>query len=144
MPEVNVANSQLHQSFPRLIQKRLDSLDGINLARQAGQDRRLIPAAAADLQHPAFRTNIQIPRHQRDDIRLADRLPMPNRRRPVIVRLIAPLGREETLARNAPQRGEHPLVVDPALDDLLADHPFQRRYRKFVTHAYSYIIECNS
>jgi hypothetical protein len=120
--------------MPRLVEQRLDAFDGVNLARELREDGGLVAAARADLQHLVVRLGVEPLGHERDHVRLADRLPMSDRRGAVGERFGGAIGGEELLARHGPQRVEHALVADTAVNHLPADHFFQRRRLFHIIH----------
>jgi len=77
--KADVSSAQVHQTFPRVVEQRLDALDRIHLVGQPRQDRGLISASRADFQDLVFRLDVEPLGHQRDDVRLADRLAEPDR-----------------------------------------------------------------
>jgi hypothetical protein len=62
-------------------------------------------------------------RHQRDDVRLRDRLAVADRQRPVVVGVLRLVGIDEQMTRHAAHRIEHPPVVDVAARKLPLHHP---------------------
>ena len=92
-----------------------NGFDGINLRAQRRQYRRLIAGARADLQHLFARLRIQLLRHIRHDVRLGNRLVVPDRARMIAIRI----GKRTKRLRNKKMAGnlrhhiKHPLIANP-------------------------------
>ena len=77
----------------RLLCELRVSLDARHVGTQLSQDGRLVPAAGADLEHvrpgPAgLARRPSLLGHGRDDVRLGDRLPLPDRQGIVSIRVV--------------------------------------------------------
>ena len=92
------------------------------LAGQLGQHRGLIAAARADFEHFFVARQFQGFGHQRDDVRLADRLAAIDGHGPVGVGLVPHVGWQEDLARDALHGGQHAGVDNSAAHELILDH----------------------
>ena len=114
--KVNVADVQIHQPLERLIQQRLDPLHAVDFFGDLAEYRGLVSAARADLQHAAGRLEHQPVGHQRDDIRLADGLPVPDGQGASSEGAVALLSREKLIARRRAHGGDHPRIRDPPID----------------------------
>ena len=68
--DVNVRVALLGECPPRLYPKFLDDFDGVNLARQFRQHRRLITGPGSDLQHFVAWLQIELLGHESDYVRL--------------------------------------------------------------------------
>jgi len=71
---LDVAVTKPRKPFPGKPPQRFDDLDGERLGGKLTEDRRLIAGPGADLQHLRPGCQTQQVRHQRDDVRLRDRL----------------------------------------------------------------------
>ena len=65
---------QVHQPFPRFVEQRFHALDAEDFAGEFGEDRGLVAAAGAQFQHAMIGMDVEPLGHQRDDVRLTDRL----------------------------------------------------------------------
>src|SRR5207253_1429549 len=99
------------------------ALDGADAAGELGQHGGLIPGAGSDLQDLFRAAQLEQLRHEPDDVRLGDRLLLADRQRMVAVSAIAQRLLDEEMARHPSHRGEDALVGNPALHELLLDHP---------------------
>ena len=98
----DVREAELRQAArPRRVGQLLVPLDGVDLARDPAEDRRGVARAGADLEHAIAGPERERRGHQRDDVRLRDRLPALDRQRRVLVGELRELGGEERLARTS-------------------------------------------
>ena len=98
------------------------ALDADDLAGQLGQHGRLITAAGADLQHLLAAGELQRLGHQRDHVRLADRLAAVDGQGAVGVSLVAEGRGDELFAGHAGHGRQHPRIADPPPSQLPLDH----------------------
>ena len=68
--------------------------------------------------------------HERHDVGLGDRLPAPDRKRVVGIRLSGLVGRDEEVAWNLSHHLQNAFVLDAAGGDLTLDHPGPRSGRR--------------
>src|SRR3954467_13278045 len=106
----------------RALRELGQALDGVHLACQLREHRRLVAGAGADVEHALVAAQRHELADQPDHRRLRDRLPAADRKRGVVVRAPAQLLRHEQLARHAFNRVEHALVADVAVRELTLDH----------------------
>ena len=135
MSKMHVTNLHFHQPLPRLIQQRFQSFDAVYLTGKLREDGGLVSAPGPDLQDLVINTDIQPLGHERDHVRLADRLAVPDRSGAIGERLVLGSSREKSIARHPAQCRDHPLVADSPLDHLLLDHRFQSGYFFYVIHS---------
>ena len=77
----------LFQAAERFLIKRPDDLDGVNVGRDFEENSGLVAAAGADLEDFLAGFDLEQFGHQRDDVRLADRLAVADRQRLIVVGL---------------------------------------------------------
>jgi hypothetical protein len=83
-----------------------------------------VARSGADLEHPVPGGNAGGIDHQRDDVRLADRLLFANRQRAVLIGELAQRFRNEALARDRAKGIEDRGRFDSAAAELPLDHAF--------------------
>ena len=110
---LHVRDPQLRQHPPGGRGQGGKAFDGDDFSRQPGKDRRLISAAGPDLQHVFDAREIQLLRHQRDDVGLADGLPVADGESRVFVRGVLQRLRDELLAWRLFDRVEDALSLIP-------------------------------
>lgn len=79
--------------------------------------------------------------HKRNDVRLRNGLPRPDRERAVFVGTLLQGRLYEQVAGNLPHRRNNPLIDDVSSPELLLHHPPSRRFRArfiLVRHASSW------
>jgi hypothetical protein len=81
----NIAVTEPTEALARLGGQRLDPLGAVDALHQARQHRRLVARAGAHLEHLVAVPDLEQIRHQRNDVGLRDRLPVPDRKRAVLV-----------------------------------------------------------
>ena len=128
VPDLDAGIALVLEALPRRPGKLLDDFDCEDVRRQVSEDRRLIAGAAADLQDLPGGWQLQMLGHQRDDVRLGDRLPVADRKRRVVIGLVADRRRNERVPRDREHRVEHARVGDgiapvARVGDLSLDHP---------------------
>jgi len=69
-----MADAKCHEAFEGFVEERFDSLDGVDLSGEAGQDCGLIAAACADFQDAVSALDIEMLSHESDNVGLADGL----------------------------------------------------------------------
>jgi hypothetical protein len=103
----DVRDAEVGEPIGRDAREILVSLDGVDLAREVGEDGRGIARAGADLQHAIAGTELERRGHQGDDVWLRDRLPLLDRQWAVDVGELLEVGREKGLARHTAHRLQH-------------------------------------
>ena len=117
-----LAVAGLRERLARSLGELRDSLDRDHLRRELGEHGGLVAGARADVEDALVAFESKERADRRDDERLRDRLPMPDRKGAVVVRVRTnALGNEE-LARDSSHRIEDALVGDPASTKLPFDH----------------------
>ena len=86
MQHVHIRIAELGQHRGRLFGELADALDRINIPGNSREDGRRVTRAGADLQHLFTAFERQSLGHQRDDIRLRDRLLFCDRQRCIFIR----------------------------------------------------------
>ena len=66
----DIVVAHILQPLPRRLGQRRDSLDAVNLARQAGKNRGLVPGSGTDFEHDAVFRELQHVSHQGDNVGL--------------------------------------------------------------------------
>ena len=84
------------------------------LRRQGGKDGRLVAGPRADVEHPLGAVQREQRADRRDDVRLGDRLAVPDRKRTVVVGAMPELLRNEQLTGHGGDRREYPVVGNTA------------------------------
>src|SRR5262245_51068487 len=108
---------------PRLLRQLRDPLDGVHLAGELGQDRRLVAGAGPDVEHLLGAGQPERLGDASDHVGLGNRLAVPDRQGRVGVRTVPFSLRDEELARDPLHRREHAFVNDVAAAKLVLDHP---------------------
>ena len=122
--------AQRLQVAPRLRDQRADALDRVHGLRELREDRGLVAAAGADLEHAVELAAVARELgHARDDPGLRDRLPAADRQRRVLVGADRERLVDEDVARHRVHRGQHDLVADALLAQAL-DHARARARRR--------------
>src|SRR3990172_9271251 len=110
------------ERFFRPLGERWEDLDRVHVARQPGENRRLVAGAGPDLQDPVFRLRVEKLRHDRHDVRLRDRLFLADGERMVRVGHGSyGLGHEE-MPRHGSHGFEHPGVRNASRFHLALHH----------------------
>ena len=104
--------TKLRQKLGRSVGKLGDALDRIDLAAELCEHGGLVAATGADLEDSIARGCAEKLGHQRDDVRLRDRLPVPERQREISICLVGLARRHELVPRHATQRLEHTAILD--------------------------------
>ena len=125
--EVNMAEAKCHEAFEGFVEEGLDSLDGVDLSGEAGEDCGLIAASCADFQDAVRALDIEMLSHESDNVGLADGLAVADGGCAVGVSVGAHVGREEELAGSASDGGEDARIADAPIHELLLDHLLVRR-----------------
>src|SRR4029450_954431 len=120
-PDVVVA--ELLEQTPGPFGQARQPLDRANPSRELGQHRGLVAGARADLQDLLLAPELEELGHEPDDVGLGDRLLLADRQRMVAVGAVAKRLFDEEMAWDPSHRGEHALVGDSAMRELLLDHP---------------------
>ena len=97
----NVVQPQFAEAALGIAQQPAMPLDREHPAAQACEDRSLIPRTGTDLERIVPLAKIEILGHQRDHVRLADRLTLADRQGRVLVGLIFKGGRHDPLEKQA-------------------------------------------
>ena len=92
--------------------ERAETLDGVDPPRQAGEDRRLVAGAGADLEHAVLFADVERGGHHADDHRCADGLAAVDRQSLVGIGGGVHLRRNEQVARHQLDRRHHASVGD--------------------------------
>ena len=130
-PGDDVVEAKLPEPLLCLAQQRAVALDGIDPPAEFRKDRGLVSRPRPDLEHTHPRAELQGARHERNDIRLADGLSLLDRKRRILVGLVAEVGEHEFLAGNALQCRQHAGVGDPRLTQFHDQPDFSRVVRHF-------------
>jgi len=110
--ERDVADARALQRLGRAERQVRVALDRPHVAHQEREDRRVIAGAGPHVEHPVPRMQVEELRHARDDERLGDRLTAADPERRVVVGVLAQVGGDERLPRNAGDRVQHAVVGD--------------------------------
>ncbi len=123
VPEVDVGMAGIRQGGGGLLGELRDPLDGVDVACDLGENRCCIAGARADLQHGLAALELQGLDHERDDIRLGNRLARTNGQRHVGVGTSAQPPRHKLFARHRPHCLEDQRIAHPAGRHLACHHP---------------------
>jgi len=104
--------SERREARLRLGEECRHDLDRVHLTRQLCQDSRLIARAGAHFEHATRRRQIEQRGHHGHNVRLRDRLPMPDRERLISVRLLNGLGWHKQVPGHSCHSLQNDLVVD--------------------------------
>ena len=118
----DVGVAELAKPRLRPLGERQDDLDRVDPGGEAGEDRRVVARAGADLEHPVAGREAELLAHDRDDVGLRDRLALADRQRVVGVGFGAKGSGHEQMPRHLGHRGEDAFVADAAGGDLALDH----------------------
>ena len=92
--------------------ERLDDFDGINLRHKLGEHRGLVTRTGPDFQHAVRRLGIQLFGHEGNDVRLGNGLAITDGQGAVLVSPGLEFRRDEFVAGNLAQGGQHARVGD--------------------------------
>src|SRR5262249_8692640 len=120
-PDVVVA--ELLEESPRALGQARKPLDRADSPGELGQHGRLVAGSGAHLQDLLLAAQLEQLGHEADDVGLRDRLLLADRQRMIAVGAVAQRPLAEETARHPPHGAQDPLVSDPALHELLLDHP---------------------
>ena len=98
------------------------ALDPDHLAGDAADDSCRVAGTGSDLEHLVAGLDAGRLDHQRDDIRLGNRLPRLDRQRMVAIRKVAIVGADELLARDRTESFDNLPLRDSAALQLALDH----------------------
>ena len=112
----------LFQAAERFLIKRPDDLDGVNVGRDFEENSGLVAAAGADLEDFLAGFDLEQFGHQRDDVRLADRLAVADRQRLIVVGLPSQVRFHKLVPRHPAHGLEHHRVRHAPGADLFFDH----------------------
>src|SRR3990172_12819407 len=104
--------SQLFKKFSGLKMQLHMALYCEHTASKFGKHHRLIPRTRADLQYFAIRLRVELFRHERNGVRLGDRLTARDRKSRVFVRLPGKWRQDEKLALNLAESFQYAFVAD--------------------------------
>ena len=126
MEHRDVRESETGKPLGRDACQLLVPLDGVDLVSDPAENRRRVTRPRPHLQHTITGAERRRRRHQRDDVRLRDRLPALDRQGRIRVRELLELRGEKRLARDTPHRREHGRITDAPGGDVRADHLLSR------------------
>ena len=106
-----------------VLAERLDDLDRVDVFDERAEDRRLVAAAGADLEHLVGRLRVELLGHVGDDQGRRDRLALADRQRHVVIGQRPLRLGDKLVPRRLPHRLNHPRVFHARRDHLLIDHP---------------------
>jgi hypothetical protein len=132
--EPAVADAHLDRAVARDAQRRprpdgehLEPLDRDHARRELVEHGGAVARAGADVEHPLRALQREQRAHRGHDVRLGDRLALPDREGGVVVGVRHVRRRDEGLAGHALHRRQNALVLDPAATQLAVDHPRPQR-----------------
>ena len=120
--DFDVGVSQTGKALARHFGQLWVTLNAKDVRDDLREKRGLISRAGSQLQHAILRTKLGCLKHRSDDVWLRNRLTTANRQRPIFVSMLAQLGRDELLARNFANCGEHALIEDSPSLELTLHH----------------------
>ena len=129
----DIARADAVQNDARAIVQMRDAFDGNDLRGEPRQHRGLVTAAGADFEHALDAAEPRDLARERDHVRLRDGLVGADRKRAVVVGMVAQLGGDEAIARHGAHRREHAGILDAAGLELLGHH-FLARLRRIHRH----------
>jgi hypothetical protein len=98
------------------------ALDGVDVATEFSEQGGLVSGAGADFEDYVGGVEAEEFEHEGDDVGLGDGLSFPDRKRRVVVSVLAKRGAYEFMARDPGHDGEDSDVADAALGELSNDH----------------------
>src|SRR6516165_4707822 len=122
MQYMHVMVAEIGERRRGLLGELADSLDGVNISGDFGENGGRIARSSADLEHPLAAVEPERLRHECDDVGLRDGLALLNRQWRVFVGEFAKLLRQERLAGNAAHGVQHQFGADAPGDDGLFNH----------------------
>lgn len=122
MENVDVRYAEISKRRRGLLGELADPLDRVHVAGDAREHRGRVSRAGSDLEHLLTALEREGVRHQRDDVRLRDRLAGSDGQRRVLVGELGERRRQELLARDGAHGGENELRADAARGDGTVDH----------------------
>ena len=128
-PERTVSDDERHVPDPHRREeppgaggKGREALDRHQFSAEAREDRRLVPRTGPDLENLLRAGKPERGRHLGDDVRLGDRLPLPDGERLVRVGEVPHLLRNEEVPRHLFHYRQHALVANSPTADLFLHH----------------------
>src|SRR6185295_5138582 len=103
----DVIDRKALQAAFRTRRQFLNDIDRVNALDELCGNGRLIARAGADFQHEIARTQLENVRHQRDDVRLGDRLVETDGQRTVEIGIRLQLDGDEFVARQTRENFHH-------------------------------------
>ena len=103
----HIVETQRAQTRARLLGKRIDDFNAVDLFDQTCQYRGLITRTGADLQHHILAPGMNQLGHQCDDVGLRDCLPMADRQRPIGIGAALQRRRHKSVSRHPPHGLQH-------------------------------------
>jgi len=123
---LDVGVAEALQEGRRLLGERRHDLDRVDARGDLGQDRGLIAGAGADLEHGLAALEAQRLRHEADDVRLRDRLPVADGHRVILVGLRPERRGNEQVPLYLAHRRERARVAHAPRGDLARHHLLAR------------------
>jgi len=127
--EIAVADAEVHilvaeagQVALRAVGQLRDDFNRADFGRQFGEHGRLVTRSGADLEHATLRGEAGELGHERHDVRLGNRLPLPDGERTIIIGEAAGRLRDELMPRRFAHSLQHRGRAYAARLDLFADH----------------------
>src|SRR5512132_447260 len=118
----DVAEAEPGEALGGLLRELRDDLDRVDVPRELREHGALVARARADLQDALVRRQVEQLAHERNDVRLRDRLPAADGKRAVLVGVSALGFVDEEMPRHSPHRIEHTGISNAARHDLRLDH----------------------
>ena len=137
MQHVHIRIAELGQHRSSLFGELADALDRINIASNSRQNGRGVTRAGADLQHLFTAFERQSLGHQRDDIRLRDRLIFCDRQRRVFIREFPQRLGQEGLARDGSHGVQNQGRAHPTPCHLAVNHTIAERCKIDLVHCHA-------
>jgi hypothetical protein len=134
MEHVHVAIAETCECRRRLFRERAKALHRVDAARDPRQNRGRVSGAGTDFQDFFAAPEREGLGHQRDDVRLRDRLPFRDGQRRILVGELAHPLRQKRLARHFAHRVKHARRAHPAAGNVMLDH-FLAQSRKVTAGA---------
>lgn len=121
--QIDVIVTDILDPLPGRCAERRMSLKGVNATGDQTDDSRGIAGTGTHFEHLIAGPDFGRFDHQRDNVRLRDRLIFADRQRSVFVGKLLESGVDERLARHATHRIQHARITHAAPGDLNIDHP---------------------
>jgi len=119
---VHVVIAEIGQCRRGFFGELADTLDGVNVAGNPGQNGRRITGSGADLEDSFAPLKREGFHHERNDVWLRDCLTFVDRQRAILIGKFAKLLRQERLTRNGAHGVQNQFGANAACENRLFDH----------------------